>query len=200
MCMVGPCHAPSSASPESSASTCEGGFPRSIPRLPPAAANGNPSRFPYLPFSRVPLSPLTGRVPMSEARLPRGSVPAGAAHRMNFRPERRTAGKGARCAAKRILASEHRCGVPRTSMGGAGGNTFLLVSLERCVRTAGPMTAKEQTRRLITLIFAGRNRMLMIRRELPRTSGAGWVRRPFRIEGKEGSLFVVPSLSSALLS
>ena len=77
-------------------------------------------------------------------------------------------------------------------MGGAGANTFLLVSPERFVRTAVPMTAKEQTRRLITLIFAGRNRMLMIRRELPRTSGAGWVRRPFRIEGKEGSPFRGP--------
>jgi len=28
---------------------------------------------------------------------------------------------------------------------------------------------RRSTRRLITLIFAGRNRMLMIRRELPRT-------------------------------
>ena len=43
------------------------------------------------------------------------------------------------------------------------------------------MTAEELARRLITLIFAGRNRMDMIRRELPRTSGAGWVRRPYRI-------------------
>src|SRR6516162_8918724 len=33
-------------------------------------------------------------------------------------------------------------------------------------------------RRLITLIFAGRNRIIVIRRELPRTSGAGSVRRP----------------------
>jgi hexulose-6-phosphate isomerase len=31
---------------------------------------------------------------------------------------------------------------------------------------------------LITLIFAGRNRIIVIRRELPRTSGAGSVRRP----------------------
>ena len=44
------------------------------------------------------------------------------------------------------------------------------------------MTAQEHTRRLITLIFAGRNRMVMIRRELPRTKRAGWVRRPYRIE------------------
>ena len=34
------------------------------------------------------------------------------------------------------------------------------------------MTAEEHTRRLITLIFAGRNRMVMIRRELPRTTSA----------------------------
>jgi hypothetical protein len=37
-------------------------------------------------------------------------------------------------------------------------------------------------RRLITLISAGRNRIVMIRRELPRTEGAGWVRRPYRPE------------------
>src|SRR3954451_17051520 len=58
--------------------------------------------------------------------------------------------------------------------------------------TAGPMAAEEQTRRLITLIFAGRNRMVMIRRELPRTWGAGWVRRPCRIEVEEGSPFRGP--------
>ena len=54
------------------------------------------------------------------------------------------------------------------------------------------MTAQEHTRRLITLIFAGRNRMVMIRRELPRTRGAGWVRKPYRIEGEEGSPFRGP--------
>jgi len=51
------------------------------------------------------------------------------------------------------------------------------------------MTAQELARRLITLIFAGRNRMDMIRRELPRTRRAGWVRKPFRIEAEEGSPF-----------
>src|SRR5215471_34669 len=35
-------------------------------------------------------------------------------------------------------------------------------------------------RRLITLISAGRNRIVMIRRELPRTEGAGWVGEPYR--------------------
>ena len=54
------------------------------------------------------------------------------------------------------------------------------------------MTAEELARRLITLIFAGRNRMDMIRRELPRTSCAGWVRKPFRIEDEEGSPFRGP--------
>ena len=55
------------------------------------------------------------------------------------------------------------------------------------------MTAEELARRLITLIFGGRNRMDMIRRELPRTSGAGWVRRPFRIILLEDSPFRGPS-------
>ncbi len=35
-------------------------------------------------------------------------------------------------------------------------------------------------RRLITLISAGRNRIVMIRRELPRTEGAGWAVSPYR--------------------
>ena len=55
------------------------------------------------------------------------------------------------------------------------------------------MTAEELSQRLITLIFAGRNRMAMIRRELPRTECAGWGRNPFRIEREEeGSPFRVP--------
>ena len=54
------------------------------------------------------------------------------------------------------------------------------------------MTTEELARRLITLIFAGRNRMDMIRRELPRTKRAGWVRKPFRIELEEGSPFRGP--------
>ena len=39
-----------------------------------------------------------------------------------------------------------------------------------------------QKRRLITLISAGRNRIVMIRRELPRTSDAGWAAKPYRIK------------------
>jgi hypothetical protein len=37
-------------------------------------------------------------------------------------------------------------------------------------------------RRLITLISAGRDRTIVIRRELPRTRDAGWVARPYRIK------------------
>src|ERR1700744_5179097 len=75
----------------------------------------------------------------------------------------------------------------------AGGReVFQLVGLERVwFWTAGPMTAQKHTRRLITLIFAG-SRMVMIRRELPRTKRAGWVRKPYRIERKEGSPFRGP--------
>lgn len=62
------------------------------------------------------------------------------------------------------------------------------------------MTASVLARRLITLIYAGRNRSDMIRRELPRTSGAGWVQRPYRIILVEGSPFRGPSaiISSAV--
>src|SRR5579884_1088857 len=38
-------------------------------------------------------------------------------------------------------------------------------------------------RRLITLISAGRNRIVMIRREQPRTENANWVRGPYRTKG-----------------
>src|SRR6266853_1888949 len=38
-------------------------------------------------------------------------------------------------------------------------------------------------RRLITLISAGRNRIVMIRREQPRTRSAGWAGKPYHIEG-----------------
>jgi hypothetical protein len=55
------------------------------------------------------------------------------------------------------------------------------------------MTAQWLAQRLIILIFAGRNRMDMIRRELPRTSGAGWVRKPYRIIIVEDSPFRGPS-------
>ena len=61
-------------------------------------------------------------------------------------------------------------------------------------RTAAvPITAGKLARRLITLIYAGRNRMDMIRRELPRTKSAGWVRKPYRIILDEGSPFRMPS-------
>jgi hypothetical protein len=129
-------------------------------------------------------------------------------------PERRGGVKGAPQfgAAKRTLDGEHRSGIDQASTGGVGGNTFPLVSSEprsgkngdskgernRRFRsplvfgTAGPMTAQQHTRRLITLIFAGRNRMVMIRRELPRTKRAGWVRKPYRIKHRRVLLFVGP--------
>src|SRR6476659_1247225 len=47
-------------------------------------------------------------------------------------------------------------------------------------------------RRLITLISAGRNRIVVIRRELPRTEDAGWVRTPYRTKDTEGSPFREP--------
>ena len=83
------------------------------------------------------------------------------------RPERRGVVKGASPfgAAKRTLDCEHRSGTPRAIDGRRRGNTLPLVSLERVwFWAAGPTTAQEHTRRLITLIFAGRNRMVMIRR------------------------------------
>ena len=46
------------------------------------------------------------------------------------------------------------------------------------------------SRRLITLIYAGRNRRVMIRRELPRTESADWARGPCHIERRRILLFV----------
>jgi len=118
-------------------------------------------------------------------------------------------------AAERTLDGEHRSGIGQPFDGRLGGNMFLLVSFEllpvvgkngdskgeRNRRFRSPwffwttelMTASALARRLITLIYAGRNRSDMIRRELPRTSGAGWVRRPYRIILVEGSPFRGPS-------
>ena len=50
---------------------------------------------------------------------------------------------------------------------------------------------------MITLIFAGRNRRDMIRRELPRTKRAGGVRKPFRIEHRRVLLFVPSAVIGA---
>ena len=100
-----------------------------------------------------------------------------------------------RCLARRSepLTASTVLASTTASTGGFGGNTFPLVSFERFwFWTAGQMTAQEHTRRLITLIFAGRNRMVMIRRELPRTEYAGWVLEPFRTEDEEGSPFRGP--------
>lgn len=55
------------------------------------------------------------------------------------------------------------------------------------------VTAVELKRRLITLIYAGRNRSVMIRRELPRTEIADWALRLYRTEDRRILLFVCPS-------
>ena len=75
---------------------------------------------------------------------------------ITFRPERRGDVKGAPPfgAAQRTLDVEHRSGTHRAFDGRRSGNTFPLVSFELWFWTAGPMTAQEHTRRLITLIFA----------------------------------------------
>ena len=52
---------------------------------------------------------------------------------------------------------------------------------------------EEQMRRLITLISAGRNRTIVIRRELPRTKGASSGTRPYRIKRRRVLLAVSPS-------
>jgi RNA-directed DNA polymerase len=56
-------------------------------------------------------------------------------------------------------------------------NYFLSVSF-LLPRRQRKSRSRRLSRRLITLIFAGRNRIIVIRRELPRTKGAGSVRRP----------------------
>jgi hypothetical protein len=48
-------------------------------------------------------------------------------------------------------------------------------------------------RRLITLISAGRNRTIVIRRELPRTRSASSGARPYRIKNRRVLLAVSPS-------
>ena len=47
-------------------------------------------------------------------------------------------------------------------------------------------------RRLITLISAGRNRTIVVRRELPVTNDAGWVEAPYRIKVRRVLLSVSP--------
>ena len=123
-------------------------------------------------------------------------VPAGAAHRELAWPERRGAGKGAPLvgAAQRTLACEHRSGTWHEIRWAAQGEHVPAGEPGAVFRTAAvPITAEKLARRLITLIYAGRNRMDMIRRELPRTKSAGWVRKPYRIILDEGSPFRMPS-------
>ena len=69
---------------------------------------------------------------------------------------------------------------------------FLLVGLEQGLDSR----ADDSLRASATIDHTdmrGRNRMDMIRREVPRTSCAGWVRRPYRIILVEDSPFRGPS-------
>src|SRR5580692_507985 len=71
---------------------------------------------------------------------------------------------------------------------GVGLRCSSLASGKQCGRQP-----RRSSRRLITLIFAGRNRIIVIRRELPRTKSAGWARRPCRIEHTRTLLSVFDS-------
>src|SRR5882762_552066 len=57
--------------------------------------------------------------------------------------------------------------------------------------------SRRSARRLINLIFAGRNRMLIIRRELPRTKKAGLVIETYCIKRMRVLLFVGPSTATS---
>ena len=61
--------------------------------------------------------------------------------------------------------------------------------------------SRRSSRRLITLIFAGLDiRMVMIRRELPRTRNAGWARRACRIKRMRVLLLADPSAAASTAS
>ena len=57
-------------------------------------------------------------------------------------------------------------------------SAFFLLFVLTFERTQHRWWPRRLSRRLITLIFAGRNRIIVIRRELPRTKSAGRARRP----------------------
>jgi hypothetical protein len=81
----------------------------------------------------------------------------------------------------------------RNFNGRRSGNTFPLVGFEPLLFWDSKADDSEElARRLIILIFAGRNRMDMIRRELPRTKRADWGRSRYRIERWEDSPFRGP--------
>jgi hypothetical protein len=146
-------------------------------------------------LNRAGSPPQEASRPLFFCRKPRAVFPPERPVAISIRPERRAEVKGAPLfgAAKRTFDGEHRSGTRAPVDGRRSGNTFPLVSLEWVLFwTAGPMTAQMHTRRLITLIFAGRNRMVMIRREPPRTERAGWVLKPFRIGHVEDSPFRGP--------
>jgi hypothetical protein len=80
---------------------------------------------------------------------------------------------------------------------GVGLRCSSLASGKQCGRRP-----RRSSRRLITLIFAGRNRTIVIRRELPRTKSAGWAQRACRIEVTRTLLSVFDSaaIRTALLA
>jgi hypothetical protein len=75
------------------------------------------------------------------------------------------------------------------------GNGFSFVSPEEVVQVA----VEEALRRLITQIFAGRCRIIVIRRELPRTICAGWS-KDFRITRPRILLPVGPKTATCTTS
>jgi hypothetical protein len=79
---------------------------------------------------------------------------------------------------------------------GAGG-VGLGLALTRRRGKQHRWRSRRSARRLINLIFAGRNRMLIIRRELPRTRIAGLVMGTYCIESMRVLLFVEPSIATS---
>jgi hypothetical protein len=53
-------------------------------------------------------------------------------------------------------------------------HSWVLLLLLKLFRGQSAQRSGQLLRRLISLIFAGRNRIIVIRRELPRTSSASW--------------------------
>jgi hypothetical protein len=79
----------------------------------------------------------------------------------------------------------------------SGGSRFFLRGEEKQSRRR----PRRSSRRLITLISAGLGiRMVMIRRELPRTRNAGWARRACRIKHMRVLLLADPSAVPSTVS
>src|SRR5712692_6836325 len=71
---------------------------------------------------------------------------------------------------------DRRVGPPQERAGGAG--RVVSVRFSTCQRTQHRRWPRRLSRRLITLIFAGRHRIIVIRREMTRTKREGRARRP----------------------